>query len=68
MGFGAVVAFLRDGMADFSERFKWGSWAEAFTLPNFLPLSDWLRKAGLDRAATVFDPKGYTFCLSSPRS
>ena len=61
MGLGAGVAFLRDGMADLTERFKWGSWAGWFTLPNFLPVSSWLTKLGAGRAAVVFDHKGYTF-------
>ncbi len=61
IGVGAIIAFLRDGMADFTERFKWGSWAGWLTLPNFLPVSDWLKKAGATNAAIVFDPKGYTF-------
>jgi OPT family oligopeptide transporter len=61
MGLGALVAFARDGMSDFAERFKWGEWASKLTLPNYLPIAAWLRGAGLDRAAIVFDPKGYTF-------
>jgi uncharacterized oligopeptide transporter (OPT) family protein len=61
MGIGAIIAFLRDGMADFAERFKWGPWAARLTLPSFVPLSAWLTRLGLGRAAVVFDPKGYTF-------
>jgi uncharacterized oligopeptide transporter (OPT) family protein len=61
MGLGGLIAFLRDGMADLTERFKWGPWAERVTLPNFLPISAWLTKLGLGNAAVVFDPKGYTF-------
>jgi OPT family oligopeptide transporter len=63
MALGALVAFLRDGMADLTERLKWGVWAEYLTIPNFLPLSKWLRRIGWDRAAIVFDTKGYTFDL-----
>jgi uncharacterized oligopeptide transporter (OPT) family protein len=63
MGLGALVAFLRDGMADFTDRFKWGTWAGALTLPNYLPVHKWLTRLGLGRVAIVFDPKGYTFSL-----
>lgn len=61
MGLGALVAFLRDGMADFTERFGWGKWAGWFTLPSFLPLSKWFERAGMPGVATVLSPKGYTF-------
>jgi OPT family oligopeptide transporter len=60
MGAGAVIAFWRDGLQDFAERFKW-KWAEVIALPNFLPIDKLLRKMGFDNAATVFDPKGYCF-------
>lgn len=61
MGLGAIVAFSRDGMADFTERFRLGGWAGWLTLPPFLPLAKWLKNAGFSGAATVVDPKGYTF-------
>jgi uncharacterized oligopeptide transporter (OPT) family protein len=63
MGLGALVAFLRDGMADLTDRFKWGAWAGSLTLPNFLPLNRWLSRLGLGRVAILVDPKGYTLSL-----
>jgi uncharacterized oligopeptide transporter (OPT) family protein len=61
MGIGALVAFLRDGLADFTERFGFGRWASWLTLPSFLPLSRWFERVGMRGVATVLDPKGYTF-------
>ncbi len=61
MGFGALVAFGRDGMQDMTERFKLGTWAQYLTLPNFLPMAAWFKKAGWNDAATAVDNKGYTF-------
>ncbi len=63
MGIGTVLAFLRDGMADFTERFHLGKWAAWITVPPFLPLDKWFKKLGWDRAATVVAPHGYTFSL-----
>ncbi len=63
MGIGAVLAFLRDGMADFTGRFHLGKWATWITVPPFLPLDKWFKKLGWDRAATVVAPHGYTFAV-----
>ncbi|MEB2325108.1 MAG: OPT/YSL family transporter, partial [Sorangiineae bacterium] len=63
MGIGGVLAFLRDGMADLTERLKLGAWASYLTVPAFLPIDKWLKKLGWDRAATVVSPGGYTFSL-----
>jgi uncharacterized oligopeptide transporter (OPT) family protein len=63
MGIGAVLAFLRDGMADFTGRFHLGTWAHWITVPPFLPLHKWFKKLGWDKAATVVAPHGYTFSL-----
>jgi len=63
MGLGALVAFGRDGMADFAERFHWSAWARHLTIPTFLPISAWLGKIGWSRAALFADNKGYTFSL-----
>jgi OPT family oligopeptide transporter len=61
MGLGGLIAFGRDGMADFAERFGWGRWAERLTIPAFLPISGWFNKLGFSRAAAFTDTKGYTF-------
>lgn len=66
MGLGAVVAWARDGMPSVVEKLKLPALAGRFlTIPNFLPLKDWLKAVGFERAATYVDENGYTFSVEN---